>query len=155
MHFMNNRFSRKLGFMALKLDMSKTYGWVEWSFLRAIMSKMEFNQKWIYLIMQCVESISYSILINSAPNRPFKPSRGIRQSDPLSPYLLILLAEALISMLNEVENSGAIIGIPIAIWMILINDLFFANDIFLFCKANSLEWSRLISLLQYYEKAYR
>ena len=53
--------------MALKLDISKAYDWVKWSFLEELMRKMEFNEKWINLIMLCIKTVTYSILINGEP----------------------------------------------------------------------------------------
>ena len=66
------------GFMALKLDMSKAYDQVEWYFLEEIMRKMGFNEKWINLVMVCVKTITYSILVNGKPCGMIHPTRGIR-----------------------------------------------------------------------------
>ena len=54
----------KVGYMGIKLDMSKAYNRVEWSFLEAMMRKMEFPKAWITLIMGCVSSVTYAILVN-------------------------------------------------------------------------------------------
>ena len=53
--------------MAIKFDMSKAYDWVEWVHLENVMRKMGFNERWIRLIMACVKTISYSILVNGKP----------------------------------------------------------------------------------------
>lgn len=55
------------GYMTIKLDMSKSYDHVEWFFLESIMLKMGFNSKWISLMMECVQTVSYSVLINGEP----------------------------------------------------------------------------------------
>lgn len=139
--------------MALKLDMSKAYDMIEWQFLRKAMLKLGFATRWVQLIVRCVETVSYEILLNGAPQEPFKPTRGIRQGDSLSPYLFIICAEVLSSLLSNVEKTKAITGVPIARGRMHINNLLFANDSLLCCKANSLEWSRLIYVLNLYEQA--
>ena len=73
--------STKSSFMAIKLDMSKGYDRVEWSFLEELMRKMGFNERWIHLTMLCVKTVTYSILINGEPRGLIHPTRGIRQWD--------------------------------------------------------------------------
>lgn len=92
-------------------------------------------------------------MANGIPQPFFKPSRGIRQGDPLSPYLFLFCAEALSSLMSHAELSEAINGVPIKRGKLHVNHLLFADDNLLFCRANSLEWSRLVFLLDTYEKA--
>jgi hypothetical protein len=63
--------------MGIKLDMSKVYDRVKWSFLEAMMKKMEFLEKWIRLIMECVCTVTHSILINAKRVGNILPSRGL------------------------------------------------------------------------------
>ncbi|XP_042956310.1 uncharacterized protein LOC122292152 [Carya illinoinensis] len=152
LHTMSTRMKGKSGYMALKLDMSKAYDRVEWSFLYSVMSRLGFHQNWISLVEKSISSVSFSILINGEPQASFKPSRGLRQGDPLSPYLFILCAEALSCMLHKAESVGSISSVPIGKGPQKVGHLFFADDSMIFCKANSLEWSRLMGILEMYER---
>ncbi|KAA3487026.1 reverse transcriptase [Gossypium australe] len=71
------RTGRK-GYLALKLDMSKTYYQVEWPFIEKMMLKMGFERPWVEFIMGCVNSVSYSIIINGKTGEHFKPKKGLR-----------------------------------------------------------------------------
>lgn len=114
LHSMNTRLKGRQGYMALKLDMSKAYDRVEWDFMETIMRRLGFHDRWVDLIMVCVQTVTYSVLINGVPHGHIKPTRGIRQGDPLSPYLFILCAEGLSNILREDEREGKITGLPIA-----------------------------------------
>jgi ribonuclease HI len=105
------------------------------------------------LIMECVSSVSYSILINGVPVGNFKPSRGIRQGDPLSPYLFLLCAQVLSIHLLRAQELGLLRGVPTSPKGMRINHLFFADDSLLFCKATIHEWRVLNEVLELYEQA--
>jgi hypothetical protein len=148
LHTMATRVSGKEGFMALKLDMSKAYDRMEWDFLESMLRKLGFVDRWINLLMMCVRTVTYSILINGRPYGRIVSSRGLRQGDHLSPYLFILCAEALSSLIRNSERVGGITRVPISRGGTRIHHLFFADDSILFCKANLREW-----LLERYERA--
>lgn len=77
LHSMKLRQKGQKDSMALKLDMSKTYDRVEWTFLKAVMVRIGFGERWVGLIMQCVQSVSFAILVNRKPSNAFTPSRGL------------------------------------------------------------------------------
>ena len=74
------------------------------------MRKLGFSNWWVDLIMACVESTSYQVLVNGVPRGDIRPTRGIRQGDLLSPYLFLICSEALNQQLQHAARSGVIRG---------------------------------------------
>ena len=68
--------------------------------MEELLKKMGFHEKWIALMMECITTVSYLILINGEPTGTIYTSRGIRQGDPLSPYLFLLCTEGLHGLIN-------------------------------------------------------
>lgn len=121
--------------MALRLDVSKAYDRVEWLFLEKILAKLGFIRSIIDLIMLSVLSVSYSFLLNGSQFGSLIPRRGIRQGDPLSPYLFIYCVEGFIQMINVAVGQGRIKGIRIAPSAPVMLNLCFADDTVLFTQA--------------------
>lgn len=117
------------------------------------MAKMGFDPKWVTLIMECVKSVMYAVVINENPVGHIIPSRGLRQGHPLSPYLFFVCAEALSAMLRRAKSKGVITGVPTSKKKLRVNQIFFADDNLLLCKANLVEWRRLTRILDKYEGA--
>lgn len=148
---MQTRMWSKTSFTGFKLDMNKAYDQVECPFLEAVIRKLGIAEQWITLIMACVRSISYSILINGGPVGNIQPFKGIRQGDPISPYLFLICVEALSALLQKAEWKGIITGVPTSLQGPRLSNLFFADDSIIFCKANSVEWRRIMKILGIYE----
>ena len=104
---------KKITGSLIKLDFQKAYDSVNWSFLKLVMEKLGFGRKWIRWIMNCVSSASISILLNGSPLKPFKMEKGLRQGDPLSPYLFILVSKALVCLLKKADDMNLIEAVHI------------------------------------------
>ena len=138
--------------MALKLDISKANDRVEWIFLEKIMRHLGFAESTIKLIMSCMSFVTYVVLLNGQPVGNIKPSRGLRQGDPLSPYLFLLCALGLQSLLHKAEVNGEINGVAICHNGPRISHLFFTDDSVVFCRAREEECQKIIDLLSIYER---
>lgn len=111
------------------------------------MKKMGFDTKWVNLIMECISSVTYSVLINGEPTQTIHPSRGLHQGDPLSPYLFLLCFEGLHFLLQRAAKSRQIRGVSICKRGLRLTHLFFADDSLVFCKASLSECQRISELL--------
>ncbi|KAA3472859.1 reverse transcriptase [Gossypium australe] len=129
------RMGRK-GFMAVKLDMSKAYDRVEWNFVKEIMIRMGFANGWIETIMECITSVSYSVVINGYKGENFWPSRGLRQGDPVSPFLFLMCGERLSSLMRLAMNEGSLKGVKASRSEPKISHLLFTDDCILFSEAS-------------------
>ena len=153
LHHMKTQKSKKAGFITLKLDMSKAYDRVESRFLMEIMRKMGFCDIWLNLIHERISMVSYSILVNGEPKGEIFPSRGIRQGNPLSPYLFLLCSEGLNRMIQKVAREDIIRGFSLCKNGPKITHLFFADDSLLFCCARREDLQAIQHILTNYEHA--
>ena len=136
----------RTGHVALKLDLEKAYDQLEWSFIRETLEYFQVPLNLIILIMNMISSTRFHILWNGSPLPEVVPSRGIRQGDPLSPYLFILCLERLSIKLNEVVRDKLIHPINFRTGVCL-SHLFFVDDIFLFTRATTRDCKNLKRLM--------
>jgi hypothetical protein len=150
-HFMQNKRSGKEDFAAIKLDMSKAYDRVEWIFMRKMMLKMGFADTWVNTVMRCVTSVSYKVMLNGGLTEEIIPECGLRQGDPISPYLFLICAEGFSSLLNAAERRGDLEGVKICVDAPSVNHLLFADDSLLLLKINERSAYHLQNILDLYE----
>jgi hypothetical protein len=152
-HHMKCKVKGKVGEVALKIDISKAYDRVEWRYLLNVMRKMGFCEKWVKWINMCLDSIQYSVSVNGESVGPITPGRGLRQGDPLSPYLFILCAEGLTTLIKKSEGRGDIHGVKVCRGAPSLSHLLFADDCFLFFRADIREAQSMKKILNDYEGA--
>lgn len=102
--------------------------------------------------MQCVTSVTYTVRINGVPRGVIKPSWGLRQGDPLLPYLFLLCVEGLSALINKAVQNKSIHGVAASAKGPKISHLFFADDSLIFGKATTMECGEILRVLQVYEE---
>jgi hypothetical protein len=131
--------------------MSKAYDRVEWGFLRRMMNKLGFDANWVEVVMNCVSTVTYCVRVNGELTGQIVPQRGLRQEDPLSPYLFLICAEAFSCLLNAAEESGDMVAVRVCPNAPSINHLLFADDSLLLFKIDEQSTSHQKNILQLYE----
>ncbi|KAH9784956.1 reverse transcriptase domain-containing protein [Citrus sinensis] len=152
LHKIRHCKGKKSGLVALKLDISKAYDRVEWLFLEHVMLKLGFARTWVNLIMRCITTSSFSIIINGIAKGIIQPQRGLRQGCPLSPYLFLMCAEAFSNLLQRAEEKSLIHGLKFS-KDIIISHLLFADDSLIFTKASEADCLHLKRIFEAYAAA--
>ncbi|XP_062110392.1 uncharacterized protein LOC133822162 [Humulus lupulus] len=120
---------------AIKIDLSKAYDIVDWHFLENLLKAYCFPMKFIGWVMNCIRNTTYSLLINGRVQSSFKGEKGLRQGDPMSPLLFVLIMEYMTRSLQLAARSPLFRFHPMCKSLKLVN-LCFADDIILFCKGS-------------------
>jgi hypothetical protein len=121
--------------------MSKAFDILYWNFLERILLAFGFSTKWIAWILSLVSNAFLSILVNGVPSGPFSPSRGIRQGDPLSPFLFLLITEGLGRSLKAAIHCNALQGLKLSEEGEALSHLQFVDDNLLIGSSTSKEAS--------------
>ncbi|GLT31655.1 hypothetical protein SLA2020_063760 [Shorea laevis] len=132
----------------MKIDLEKAYDRIEWSFLECVLRDVGIPESWISLIMFCVSTSSFSLLWNGEKTEPFTPRRGLRQGDPLSPYLFVLCLDKLSQMIENATRTKQWNPFRITRKGPSLCHLFFADDLVFFGKATINNMRTLMDCLQ-------
>ncbi|CAL1358630.1 unnamed protein product [Linum trigynum] len=136
LHTLKKKKGRKGG-LVLKIELEKACDMLRWDFLRDTLKEVGLPSDWIRCIMYCVEQNRMRILWNGQLSSPISPSRGVRQRDPLSPYLFVLCMERLSHMIDAVVRNGEWKALKLSSNGPQLTHLFFADDLLLFAEAET------------------
>ncbi|WMV50781.1 hypothetical protein MTR67_044166 [Solanum verrucosum] len=135
----------------IKVDMRKAYDSIEWVYLEQVLECLQFPLLFRQWIMQCVQTISYSTLINGQRSIPFNTKKGLRQEDPLSPFLFVLSMEYLTRLLKQLKQNPEFKYHPKCAKMNVVK-LSFADDLLLFSKGDPKSVKLLYDLFTIFSK---
>ncbi|KAL9681272.1 hypothetical protein QQ045_013054 [Rhodiola kirilowii] len=137
--------------LVIKLNFKKAYDSVSWNYLEMIQRSMGFGCKWIGWMAECYSTARLAVLINGSPSKEFTMKRGLRQGDPLSPFLFLVAAEGLSRTLHKAVEEGVISGLEWSNNGDKLSHLQFADDTVLFCRVDALEVQNLRAILIAFE----
>ena len=133
--------------MVIKIDLEKADDRLEWSFVRMVLDHFGFPKNVFELILSCISTTSTSILFNGNKLEAFYPSRGIRQGDPMSPYIFLLCMEYLSSLISKSCESKDWTTMKASQSGPRFSHFFFADDLLLFAKANAKNSEAILGVL--------
>ena len=139
-------------YCAYKLDLAKAYDRVDWQFLQSMMGALGFAPQWIKWVMTCVTSVKSAVRFNGQLLHSFSPTQGLKQGDPLSPYLFLFVAEALSLLLNDACARGVLQEFKLTRRAPGISHLLFTDDSLLFFKGSFDQALEIKNILTVYEK---
>lgn len=138
--------------VGVKADFEKAYDRVNWDFLRKVMRWLGGNKKWCGWEEQCISNAKIAILVNGHPTKWIRTRRGLRQGDPLSPYLFLLVAEGLARLVERAISNNLLTSVgPQRDAKVAI--IQYADDTIFFCEAKRRQMRNLLFLWQIFEWA--
>jgi len=121
--------------LILKVDFEKAYDSVEWSFLMYMMKRVGLSRKWIAWMQACVWGGSMSVLVNGSPTEEIDIHSGLKQGDPLAPFLFLLVAESFSGLMRNVVRLNMFEGVRFNIEGLILSHLQYADDTICIGKA--------------------
>lgn len=143
---------RKKAYMLLKIDLEKAFDRLKWAFIRETLMFFNLPENLVNLIMSWISTSSIEVLLNGRKINPFLPTRGIRQRDPMSPYLFILCMEWLSRQIDNHVLMGYWQPCKISRKGPKLSHLFFADDLTFFTTADHQNYETINSILQSFHK---
>ena len=134
--------------VVFKIDFEKAYDHVEWEFLDFVLERKGFHSRWRKWMRGCLSSVNYSVIVNGRPRGKFKGTRGLRQRDPLSPFLFTLVADGLGRMIDKLVDQHILDCFEVGIDKIKVSHLQFADDTLFFVKEDEINIRTLYSALK-------
>ncbi|GJS77855.1 RNA-directed DNA polymerase, eukaryota, reverse transcriptase zinc-binding domain protein [Tanacetum coccineum] len=113
--------------LIFKVDFEKAFDSIRWDFLDDVLKEFGFRCKWRNWIQSCLTSSKGSILVNGCPTNEFQFYKGLKQGDPLSPFLFILVMESLHLSFQRIVNAGMFKGIVLD-QSLCLSHMFYADD---------------------------
>ena len=114
--------------LCFKVDYEKAYDSVRWDFLIDMLQRLGFHNIWIRWVKGCLESSTISVLVNGSPTEEFKPLRGLRQGDPMTPFLFLVVAEGLAGLVRQATKQNMLTSVKVGRKKIVCSMLQFADD---------------------------
>ncbi|XP_071699246.1 uncharacterized protein [Rutidosis leptorrhynchoides] len=140
-----NRLAKLLVF---KVDFEKAFDSVDWRYLDFMLGQLGFGVKWRSWIKACLSSARTSILVNGSPTSEFSITSGLRQGDPLSPFLFIIVMEGLHLTMKSAVSNNLIKGVTIG--NLNISHFLFADDVAIVSEWNSQDLDNILMVLEYF-----
>ncbi|GKV19346.1 hypothetical protein SLEP1_g29624 [Rubroshorea leprosula] len=143
--------NRKTPAFVFKADFQKAYDCVNWSYLDWMMDRFGFGAKWRGWIKECLSTARCSVLVNGSPTEEFDLEKGLRQGDPLSPFLFLMIMEGLNGLVKKAETEGLLQGIEIGKRGLTVSLLQFADDTIILGRAASENVFMVKAILRWFE----
>ncbi|KAL5548851.1 hypothetical protein UlMin_004082 [Ulmus minor] len=133
-----------------KVDFEKAYDHVNWDFLDFVLEKKGFGVRWRSWMRGCISSVNFSIMINGKPRGRFGASRGLRQGDPLSPFLFILVADILGRMMDKAVRIGEVKGFKVGREEEVVSHLQFVDDTLFLLEPDKSNIEKVNTILKFF-----